>query len=336
MGRQDGLFDSNEQQGGAQLPIIERDPWRLQYFEGVECPDDVVIPTDDEHAYELCPEHRWVYNKLLICETQGLPCGPHGVPPSVFPVFSKPIYNMSGMGVGGRVIRSEVDLARHLSPGHMWLALLEGEHVSSDVVVVDGEPRWWRHTVGIGLDGGTFDYWTVLAGARPALEAYCGAWLRKHLRGYTGAVNMEAIGGRLIEVHLRFADQWPDLYGRGWLPAIVDLYGHGRWQYGDGDRRAGYSVVLFGDHGVRFTPPPRSLLQTLRAEPEISSVQVTFHPELAPELHAMPPGGFRLAIVNCWNLDAGLWARERLRRAFGMVPQHESARWGGKMLRKAG
>jgi hypothetical protein len=29
-------------------------------------------------------------------------------------------------------------------------------------------------------------------------------------------VNLETIGGRIIEVHLRFADQWPDLYGARW------------------------------------------------------------------------------------------------------------------------
>jgi hypothetical protein len=30
----------------------------------------------------------------------------------------------------------------------MWMPLLEGEHVSTDVAVVDAEPRWWRHMVG--------------------------------------------------------------------------------------------------------------------------------------------------------------------------------------------
>lgn len=29
------------------MPIVEKDPWRQQYFEHVACPDDVVIPTDD-------------------------------------------------------------------------------------------------------------------------------------------------------------------------------------------------------------------------------------------------------------------------------------------------
>ena len=37
----------------------------------------------------------------------------------------------------------------------------------------------------------------------------------KHLAGYTGMLNLETIGGTIIEAHLRFADQWPDLYGAG-------------------------------------------------------------------------------------------------------------------------
>jgi len=101
------------------MPIIERDPWRLQYFEGVPCPEDVVIPTGDEHAYELWPQHRWIYNKLLICESQGIAAAPHGVAPPAFPVFSKPIYNMSGMGVGGRVIGSGDEMARWTRAGRL-------------------------------------------------------------------------------------------------------------------------------------------------------------------------------------------------------------------------
>ena len=51
------------------MPIIENDPWREQYFERVRCPKGVVIPTDDGDAYDLFPQERWVYNKLLIAES---------------------------------------------------------------------------------------------------------------------------------------------------------------------------------------------------------------------------------------------------------------------------
>lgn len=298
------------------MPIIERDPWRTQYFEDVVCPDSVNIPTDDEHAYEFYPQHRWIYNKLLICDTQGISGAPHGVPPPSFPIFSKPIYNMHGMGVGGRVIDSEAELAANTHAGHMWMALADGEHVSSDVVVIGGEAQWWRHSVGKPLGEGVFDYWTVLAEERPGIEEYCGRWLQENLKGYTGAINLETIGGSIIEVHLRFADQWPDLYGDGWLDAIVELYSRRRWRYPDADRREGYSVVLFGAHGVPYRHPPASLVEEICARADVSSVQITFHEDVPPEQHAMPPGGFRLAIVNCWRLEAGLQAREDLALAF--------------------
>jgi hypothetical protein len=113
-------------------------------------------------------------------------------------------------------------------------------------------------------------------------------------------------------VHLRFADQWPDLYGDGWLDAIVELYTRRRWRFSDAHRRDGYSVVLFGAHGVPYRHPPPALVDEIRARPEVTSVQITFHEDVPPEQHAMPPGGFRLAIINCWQLEAGLRAREDL------------------------
>ena len=293
------------------MPIIENDPWREQYFDGVACPDDVVIPTDDGDAYELFPQHRWIYNKLLIAESQGISCAPHGLAPPDFPVFSKPIYNMRGMGTGSRVIRSLEQWRRRQAPGHMWMELLTGPHVSTDVAVVDGKAMWWRHVTGEPLKGGTFDYWTVHAEARPEIEAYCGRWLARNLDGYTGMINFETIGGRIIECHLRFSDQWPDLYGAGWVDALVGLYARGTWTFADADRRTGYSVVLFGAHGVPYAIDRDKVPELMAAQPEVSSIQITFHDDRPPETHAMPPGGFRLAIVNCWDLAVGFEVRDR-------------------------
>jgi hypothetical protein len=313
------------------MPIVEKDPWRQQYFDDVACPDDVTIPTDDELAYRLYPDHRWIYSKLQVAESQGLKCAPHGIVPDDFPVFSKPIMNLRGMGTGGQVVASKEQFERIQQPGHMWMPMRTGEHVSTDGVLVDGTPKWWRHTVGLEMGGGTFNYWTVEAEARPALEDTLGAWTREHLRGYTGAVNLETIDGTIIEAHLRFADQWPDLYGEGWLDALVRLYADGTWTYADDDRRTGYSVVLFGGHGMRYAPVDRSKVAALTERPAISSVQITFHEDRDAALHAMPPGGFRLAIVNCWDLDAGLEARQDLATLFvaaqqGSTPQAAPAR----------
>lgn len=296
------------------MPICEADPWRLQYFAHVKTTAN--IPTEDCDAWQWYPAQRWIYDKLAVACSQGLEAGPHGVMPPRFPVFSKPIVNLKGMGLGSRVLLTPADYAQHDTPGHFWMPLLRGRHVSSDVAVVEGEPRWWRHVTGKPAGEGTFDYWVIRAEGDDAIERVAGAWVSDHLGRYTGMLNLETIGGTIIEAHLRLSDQWPDLCGPGWVEAVVGLYEQGIWDFYDEDRCEGYSVVLFGPHGRRYRHPPPALIEQVRRLPGITSVQITFHEALAPERHAMPPGGFRLAIVNGYDLDKALAARALLQEYF--------------------
>jgi len=310
------------------MPICEADPWRLQYFSHVTTA--AKIPTEDSDAWQWCPAQRWIYDKLAVALSQGLDAGPHGTTPPRFPVFSKPIVNLKGMGVGSRVLKSQADYEAHYAPGHFWMTLLDGRHVSSDVAVVRGEPRWWRHVTGKPAGEGTFDYWIIHAEPDAGIEQPCGAWIEKNLPDYTGMLNVETIGGTIIEAHLRFADQWPDLYGPGWVDALVELYEIGAWNFADNDRAEGYSAVLFGphvgshvglhvgSHGPRYRRPPARILEEVRHMPGVTSVQITFHEDRTPESHAMPPGGFRLAIVNGFDLSATLAARTRLQEWFDL------------------
>ena len=212
------------------MPIYQTDPWRVQFFAQARCPDDVIIPTKDWEAWPLYPAHRWIYDKLAVALSQGLDAAPHGVMPPGFPVFSKPMMNLRSMGAGSLAIPDLAGYQAALNPGHFWCTLLTGAHVSTDAAIVDGNAVWWRHATGATAPGGTFDYWHIHAEAMPEIEAWCGAWARKNLAGYTGMVNFETIGSRIIEAHLRFADQWPDLYGPGWVDALVRLYGDGKRQ----------------------------------------------------------------------------------------------------------
>jgi hypothetical protein len=296
------------------MPFLGVDSWRWQYFEGQPCPDGVVVPIDDATAWDLHRDHRAIYNKLMICDSQGLPNGPHGTMPPRFPVFSKPIYNMRGMGTGSQVIASEAEYEEALQPGHMWMTLLQGPHVSTDLALARGAIVWCRHTTGVTGARGTFDYWTVHAKPKPALEAYLAEWVGRALRDFTGIVNVETIGGRIIECHLRMSEQWLDLNGKGWLAAVVGLYANGVWRLSE-ERRTGYSVVLFGAHGVNWRID-RSVVGELLEIPEVSSIQITFDDAISNEAHAMPPGGFRLAIVNCWDLTVGRRVRALLKELF--------------------
>ena len=297
------------------MPIVEPAPWRHQYFEHIPCPDDVFIPADDPEAWAWNPRHRWIFDKLQLALSQGLDAGPHGLMPKRFPVFSKPIFNFAGMGAGSRVLIDAADYTRNNTPGHMWMPLLDGPHVSTDAAVVDGRVAWMRHATGLPTSDGMFDYWTVQAAGMPELDAQLTAWIAANLAGYTGIINLETIGGVIIDAHLRFTDQWPDLYGEGWVEALVGLYRDRAWAF-EQPTRDGYSLALFMAHGRCYRHPPDSLVAEVVAMTGVSSVQITFHEDRAPEAHSMPPGGFRVALVNAWDLGAGKAARRRLARWF--------------------
>jgi len=139
------------------------------------------------------------------------------------------------------------------------------------------------------------------------------------LTGYTGMVNLETIGTTIIECHLRLSDQFVDLYGPGWVESVIGLYTNKVWSFEDDNRRKGYSVVLFGKHGTHYSSIDSSTIKELRKTPGVLSIQITFHEDRSPRSHAMPPGGFRLAIVNCWLLDSGFKVRDRLASLFQLT-----------------
>ena len=293
------------------MPICEIDPWRTQYFENAACPADVFIPTEDSDGWLWNPAHRWIYDKLAVAMSQGLDAAPHGVAPQNYPVFSKPIYNLKGMGVGSRPLASADDYATAYQPGHMWSTLLEGKHVSSDVALVDGAPHWWRHAGGIASGDGTFDCWEVRADAGPpskngaARGAGASRGLHRHGQSrdhrrahHRGATCASPTSG-------------PISTARAGSRPSVGLYAKGEWRFDDSARRTGYSVVLFAPHGAAYRHPPAERCSGKSpALPGVSSLQITFHEDLPPARHAMPPGGFRVAIVNCWDRAAGNAARD--------------------------
>jgi hypothetical protein len=307
------------------MPICERDPWRYQYFEGIRCPESVRIPTDDIDCWEWYPGWRWIYDKLNIARSQGLACGTHDTTPNQFPVFSKPAVNLKGMGLDSRVISSPEEFERFRRDGHMWMTLLTGDHVSTDCAIVDGECKWLRHTHGMTWRDGMFKHWVIEKHGREDLTSYLRSWIAENMRGYTGMVNFESIGGRIIEMHLRFADQWCDLYGEGWIDALVGLYEKGTWNFLEPPRREAYSLILYAAHGNVPSHPRAEDQARVRAMPDVASLQITYYETKAGDAHPMPPGGFRLGIVNCWMLQSGFAARRVLAESFSgceiMLPE---------------
>jgi hypothetical protein len=301
------------------MPICERDPWRLQFFEKTNCPDDVNIPTDDPDCWNWYPEQRWIYDKLNIAQSQGIVSGRCTDMPPHFPVFSKPQVNLKGMGLNAFVIEDAAAFKHKCLPGNMWMELLTGTHVSTDCAIENGKMKWCRHATGIAWRDAMFKHWIIHADRDIALETYLKNWIEKHMTGYTGMINFESIGGKIIEVHLRFADQWCDLYGDGWNDALVRLYAEGRWVYDTSSLLEGYSIPLFASHGGNFKHPSCKQQFKIKSMPYVKSLQITFNEIFDHTKHAMPSGGFRLGIVNSTNLEAGFAARRELAEMFPSV-----------------
>ena len=253
------------------MPIHEADPWRLQYFTHVKT--DVDITTEDSDAWQWYPAHRWVYDKLAIAQSQGIEAGPHGTKPPRFPIFSKPIVNLKGMGIGSRVLRSQADYEAHAAPGHFWMRLLEGRHVSSDLAVVDGEPRWWRHVTGKPAGEGTFDYWTIHAEPEPRSKRAAAHGYEKISPAIPACSISKPSAAQSSRSICALPISGPISMGPAGSMRWCGLYEHGIWDFADdGDRRGGYSVVLFGPNGVRYCHPPSALHRSHQARFRASPV----------------------------------------------------------------
>lgn len=161
------------------------------------------FPIEDVDAWTANPPHRWVYNRLSVSEVCGVPCGPAGVEPGEYPVIWKPVINLWGMGRGAEIAEGPTP---HRS-GFMWQKLLTGRHVSTDVMVTNGGVIWHAQALGIAQTPRSFSAWFLGVDFYDEWDAVA-HFVGAHLAGYSGPVNVETIGGQIIEVHLRLTQDW--------------------------------------------------------------------------------------------------------------------------------
>lgn len=184
------------------------------------------LAVNDAAAWRLNPRHRRVYDKLSLALDAGLLAAPCGVDPADFGIagetllFVKPITNLAGMGLDARCARAD---AIPNAPGNFWCERLTGTHTSSDCLVRDGIAVWFAHTrASDQKDAERPIYWHI-GGHLPEHEDWLRRWVAEHLPGYTGLCNVELIGGRPIEAHLRGSNGFFDFYGPEFIPAWVAL-----------------------------------------------------------------------------------------------------------------
>jgi hypothetical protein len=253
------------------------------------------LPVNDAAAWRLNPAHRHIYDKLRLALDAGLTAAPCGVSPmdlGIAPdaeVFVKPITNLAGMGLSARSVRAD---QVPMEPGSYWCERLTGTHTSSDCLVQDGEPRWFAHTRGSDLKDASRPVYWAIGVELPQIEAWVGDWVRRNLAGYTGICNIELIGGKPIEAHLRGSNGFFDLYGPDFLPAWVALV--------DGDD---------------FSPPPPipgGYVISVFGEADLSDEHLQAAETLGVKVQRDPSTPGRSAILRCREREAGFEVYRRL------------------------
>lgn len=203
--------------------------WVEQYFKDIDSPEGVVINCNDSSAWRSNPDHNWIYNKLELCKSQGIDAEPHGVRPEFEPVFSKPIINLYGKNRGAHKIFNWTE--SKYEPGHFCMPVLTGAHLTSDLVLVDGVCNWIYTMQAYEDDDGNISRLESANNDYAEQIDKVKIWALKNLKGYTGLINIESIGGKIIDCHLRLTPRFVDLYGDGWLDSVITLYDKGTWHY---------------------------------------------------------------------------------------------------------
>lgn len=147
------------------------------------------------------PQDLWVYDKLIVARRLGYRCGPAGVQAPAGKYIIRPCVNYRMMGFGAKIVDLTDDNQDQMVPdGYFWCELFTGRHLSFDyhngqqVLAVEGFRNSdrldrfcrWRKIQ---------DIFTVPEVLRPIVDKY--QW-----------VNIEVIGDKVIEVHLRYNDDF--------------------------------------------------------------------------------------------------------------------------------
>jgi len=157
----------------------------------------------DRDVYDSCPtDWLWIFDKLIIARKQGVQAAPAGIPvPESGEYVVRPITNIRMMGRGARLQWIQAGDDEAVPDGYFWSEVLTGPHISVDYhwgeqdLTVEGfrdDParldrfsRWARVNIELPLPD-------ILHGLEDTQE-----W-----------INVEYIGDRVIEVHLRLNDDF--------------------------------------------------------------------------------------------------------------------------------
>jgi len=155
----------------------------------------------DEDCWHLYPTQRILFNKLWVSSMLGYMCGPGGVTvPLDGKYIVRPIYNLDGMSRGATT-KELVAGDCSTPPGYFWCEFFEGEHYSVDFVNEDGNFKQILVVRGEKISEYKFTSWTKLPLKKKKFDVP--DFVEFICRDEVQHINIEYIGDKVIEVHMR-------------------------------------------------------------------------------------------------------------------------------------
>jgi hypothetical protein len=157
----------------------------------------------DLDVWSSCPtDWLWIYDKLIVARKQGMVAGPAGVPvPRDGTYIVRPITNIRMMSRGASIQHLRVAESDAVPDGFFWSEILQGRHVSVDYYYGQQDL-----TVEGFRDDATrldrFCRWQKISDTYPFPEFV------RSLGQTTPWLNIEYIGSTVIELHLRYNDDF--------------------------------------------------------------------------------------------------------------------------------
>lgn len=207
----------------------------------------------DADTWRHYPQHRWVFDKLALSEKLGYYCGPGGVSVVEHGTYIvRPTYNLSGMGVNARKMELFPEDYRAVAPGEFWCEWFNGYHYSIDYT--------WE------LSGGEKVLKPIFAcqGYRTSPDLYrFNAWrkitppiweLPEWINTFhdVPVFNIEFIGDRIIEIHLRSGNDFPE-----GATEIIPVWGDAELSTYDYFEKHGYTYKFDFDDADGHLPVTR-------------------------------------------------------------------------------
>lgn len=173
--------------------------------------------TCDLQAWDIVEDKDlWIFDKLILSRRLGYSCGPKGthVPTPGYYIV-RPCVNLLGMGRGAEIVHLQNDTENDMADGTFWCELFTGDHLSVDYV--DGHQRLCVQGIrGKYKDLQMWEKWKKVS-RKPKLPK-----IIENLKNRYKYLNVEMIGGKVIEVHLRLNPDFEDHNSSFVIPVYND------------------------------------------------------------------------------------------------------------------